>query len=65
MSKEFPTELYNRYSPRAIELCDGETSMFCYCGRLATGLHTMSCRKFAAKVKSKAMQLAKAAGEKW
>lgn len=27
-----------------------EQSMFCVCGRLATGLHEMNCRKFNQKV---------------
>lgn len=35
---------------KAIEKCDNETPLKCYCGRLATGLHTNSCRKFQAKV---------------
>lgn len=34
-------------------------------GRLATGLHTMHCRRFASKVKSKCKELATAAGEVW
>lgn len=65
MAKEFPTELLNKYYARGMELCDAETPMICYCGRLASGLHTMHCSKFRSKVKSKAMQLAKAAGEVW
>ena len=64
-SKELPSELLNKYYAREVELCDAETSMFCYCGRLATGLHTMSCRKFASHVKSKCKELAKAAVEVW
>lgn len=27
-----------------------EQSMFCVCGRLATGMHEMNCRKFNKKV---------------
>ena len=64
-SKEFPTELLNKYYARGVELCDAETPMVCYCGRLATGLHTMHCSRFASKVKSKCKELAKAAGEVW
>ncbi len=65
MAKELPTELLNKYYARGVELCDAETSMFCYCGRLATGLHTMHCARFANKVRSKCKELAKAAGEVW
>lgn len=35
---------------KAIQKCDDETPMLCYCGRLATGLHTQSCSKFRKKV---------------
>lgn len=35
---------------KAIEKCDDETPYVCYCGRLATGLHTQSCSKFCEKV---------------
>lgn len=65
MAKEFPTELLNKYYARGVELCDAETPMVCYCGRLATGLHTMHCSRFSSKVKSKCKELAKAAGEVW
>ena len=58
MAKEFPTELLNKYYSEAVELCDAETSMFCYFGRLTTGLHTMHCSRFASKVKSKCKELA-------
>ena len=64
-SKKLPTELLNKYYARGVELCDAETSIFCYCGRLATGLHTMHCSRFASKVKAKCKELAKAAGEVW
>ena len=64
-SKEFPTELLNKYYARGVGLCDAEIPMVCYCGRLSTRLHVMHCNKFASKVKSKCMELAKAAGEVW
>lgn len=35
---------------KAIDRCDDETPFRCYCGRLATGLHTNNYRKFQAKV---------------
>ena len=31
-------------------------SMFCVCGRLATGLHEMNCRKFHNKVNSETVK---------
>ena len=30
-------------------------SMFCLCGKLATGLHEMSCRKFLNKITSETL----------
>lgn len=36
---------------KAIEKCDEETPYACYCGRLATGLHTSRCKKYQSKVK--------------
>lgn len=64
-SKELPTEIMCKYYSKAVELCYAATPMFCYCGRIATGLHTMHCTKFAATVKAKCEELAKAAGEVW
>ncbi len=64
-SKELPTELMCKYYSKAVDRCIAETPLFCYCGRIAYGLHIMHCKKFAAKVKSKCTELAKAAGEEW
>lgn len=33
--------------------CDNETSLRCYCGRLATGLHTMNCSRYRKKLQAK------------
>lgn len=30
-----------------------ETALKCYCGRLATGLHTMNCSRFKKKLQAK------------
>lgn len=38
-----------------IELSNSQ-SMFCVCGRLATGLHETHCRKFSKKVTSETMK---------
>ena len=65
-SKEFPTELLNKYYARGVDLCFDASPIVCYCGRLApTRLHIMHCHKFASEVKSKCKELAKAAGEVW
>lgn len=48
----------------AIERCDNETPLWCYCGQLATGLHTNGCRKFQAKVREYAKEIQKANGQK-
>jgi hypothetical protein len=37
------------------ELSDKQ-SMFCICGRLATGLHEMNCRRFRNKVNSETVK---------
>ena len=43
-------EEYNKARLEAIETLDGLTPMFCFCGKLATGLHTDHCRKFQSKL---------------
>lgn len=40
--------------------CDDETWIKCYCGRLATGLHTATCKKFQKKIEAKITALYKA-----
>lgn len=47
---------------KAIERCDEETPLKCYCGRLATGLHTNSCKKFQAKVDKYTREILKEIG---
>lgn len=39
-------------------------SMFCVCGRLATGLHENGCRKFRGKVEKRAVELLEAEWDK-
>lgn len=39
----------------ANEMSDSQ-SMFCVCGRLATGLHEMNCRKFQNKITSETVK---------
>lgn len=43
---------YARAREEAISELDEETPVFCFCGKLATGLHTASCRKFQDKLKT-------------
>lgn len=47
---------------KAIEKCDDETPMKCYCGRLATGFHTEHCSKFQAKVTKYTKEILKEMG---
>lgn len=42
--------LYDEARKSALDRADSETSIFCYCGRLATGLHTVNCRRFREKL---------------
>lgn len=44
--KDIPFEFKTSNWNKAVEFCDNQTTMFCYCGRLATGLHTNNCKKF-------------------
>ncbi len=44
--KDIPFEFKTSNWSKAVEFCDNQTSLFCYCGRLATGFHTNSCKKF-------------------
>jgi len=40
----------------AIDECDNRYSISCICGRLATGFHTNSCRRFQEAVNRLALQ---------
>lgn len=57
--KDIPLGFKLSNKNKAIEYCDMQTPMSCYCGRLATGLHTSSCRKFQSKVQSRLLELYK------
>lgn len=43
---------YARAAAEAINELDELTPMFCFCGKLATGLHTSHCRKFNERKKT-------------
>lgn len=45
---QLPTWINTR--KQVFEELSNEQSMFCCCGKLATGLHEQNCRKFNAKV---------------
>lgn len=45
-------ESYIKARAEAENELDEITPMFCFCGALATGLHTSHCRKFQEKLKS-------------
>lgn len=44
--KNIPMEFVLKNWEKAVEFCDNQTSCWCYCGRLASGFHTSSCRQF-------------------
>lgn len=44
--KDIPLEFRLAHRKEAEDFCDGQTSWWCYCGRLATGLHTSTCRQY-------------------
>lgn len=44
--KDIPLEFRLQHRREAEDFCDSQTSLLCYCGRLASGLHTSSCRKY-------------------
>lgn len=44
--KDVPTNFVLSNWNNAVEHCDKQTSMFCFCGKIATGLHTSSCKTF-------------------
>lgn len=46
-------ESYIQAQAEAENELDEITPMFCFCGALATGLHTSHCRKFQEKLKTR------------
>lgn len=44
--KDIPFKFVNENWNNAVEYCDKQTPLICFCGRLATGFHTNSCKKF-------------------
>lgn len=45
---DIPLEFTIAHRNEAEGFCDKQTQIVCYCGRLATGLHTISCSKYRA-----------------
>lgn len=43
---EIPLEFVIAHRREAEDFCDRQTEIFCYCGKLATGFHTNSCRQY-------------------
>lgn len=41
-----PLSFRIQHQQEAEDFCDSQTLLRCYCGRLATGMHTRSCRKY-------------------
>ena len=46
MPLDFRLKHYNN----VVDILDSQTEIFCFCGRLATGLHTKCCKKFQNKI---------------
>lgn len=44
---------YARAKVEAMNELDEITPMFCFCGALATGLHTSHCKKFQERLKTR------------
>ena len=51
--EDVPLEFAMKHRAECEAECDNETSFKCYCGRLATGLHTMNCSRFKKKLQAK------------
>ena len=47
---------YAKAKAKAERELDELTPVFCFCGTLATGLHTSRCRKFQERMKSKILK---------
>lgn len=47
---------YARAKAEAMNELDDITPIFCFCGALATGLHTSHCKKFQERLKTKIIQ---------
>lgn len=47
---------YARAREKALTELDKLTPVFCFCGALATGLHTSHCRRFQEQLKTKVIK---------
>ena len=47
---------YARAREKALVELDEQTPVFCFCGALATGLHTSHCRRFQDRLKTKILR---------
>ena len=52
-----PMEFVTAHCTEIENACDKETSCWCYCGRLVTGLHTSTCRQYRKHFQSKMEEL--------
>lgn len=48
--KDVPTSFVCENWKKALDYCDNQTPMFCYCGKLATALHTNRCKTFIGRL---------------
>ena len=49
---QIPTEFVCNNWQNAVDFCDKQTEIFCYCGKIASGFHTSNCRQFLKHVQS-------------
>ncbi len=47
---------YARAREKALAELDDMTPIFCFCGALATGLHTANCKKFQERMKTRIIE---------
>lgn len=47
---------YSRAKVEALNELDDMTPIFCFCGALATGLHTSHCKEFQERLKMRIIQ---------
>lgn len=50
--EEIPLEFRLKNKAEIEEILDSQTPYMCFCGRLATGLHTSTCKRYQSKFNS-------------
>jgi hypothetical protein len=55
--KDIPMDFVCAHRTEIECACDKETFLWCYCGRLTTGLHTSTCRQYRKHYQTKMEEL--------